>query len=100
MNHDYSKIPVMEAQSPKARLPIESMAISHFKATCLAVLERVRRTGQPLLVTKRGKPVAQILPPPSPEAARESRFGCMKAKIEFLGDIVEPLPEEDWEALR
>ena len=90
----------MEARSPNARPPIESMAISHFKATCLAVLERVRRSGQPLLVTKRGKPVAQILPPPPPEAAGESRFGCMKGKIEFLGDIVEPLPEEEWEALR
>ncbi len=44
--------------------------------------------------------IAQILPPPSPEAAAESRFGCMKGKIEFLGDIVEPLPEDDWEALR
>ncbi len=100
MSHDHSKIPAMEAHSAKTQLPIESMAISHFKATCLAVLERVRQTGQPLLVTKRGRPVAQILPPPSPESAGESRFGCMKGKIEFLGDIVEPLPEEDWEALR
>ncbi len=72
-------------------LQLESMAISHFKATCLAVLERVRRTGQPLLVTKRGKPIARILPPPPPAEARESRFGCMRDKIEFLGDIVEPL---------
>ncbi len=76
------------------------MAISQFKATCLAVLERVRQTGQPLLITKRGKPIARVMPPPPPERVRESRFGCMSAKIEFLGDIVEPLPAEDWEALR
>ncbi len=76
------------------------MAISQFKATCLAVLERVRQTGQPLLVTRRGKPIARIMPPPPPEQARDSRFGCMKHKIEFQGDIVGPLPDEDWEVLR
>lgn len=90
----------METRSSLAKTPIESMAISRFKATCLAVLERVRQTGQPLLVTKRGKPVAQILPPPAPEAAGESRYGCMQGKIEFLGDVLEPLPAEEWEALR
>jgi prevent-host-death family protein len=76
------------------------MAISEFKARCLALIERVRRTGQPLLITKRGVPVAQIVPPPLPEPARKSAFGCMKGTVEELGDIVEPLPEEDWEVLR
>ena len=76
------------------------MAISHFKATCLAVLERVRRTGQPVLVTKRGEPIARVLPPPPPAAAEESRFGCLRGRIEVVGDIVEPLPGDDWEALR
>lgn len=75
------------------------MAISVFKATCLAVLEKVRQTGQPILVTKRGEPVAQVLPPP-PAPATESRFGCMRDAIEIVGDIVQPLPKEDWEALR
>ena len=42
------------------------MAISKFKATCLATLERVRRTGRPLRVTRFGKPIADIVPP-SPE---------------------------------
>lgn len=79
---------------------MDSMAISHFKARCLAVLERVRKTGQPILVTRRGEPVAQVLPPPSPMAAEESRFGCMREEIEIVGDIVGPLPQEDWEALR
>ena len=79
---------------------MDTMAISHFKATCLAVLERVRKTGQPILVTKRGEPVAQVLPPPPPSPAAESRFGCMRGAIEIVGDIVHPLPEEDWEVLR
>jgi len=79
---------------------MDAIAISAFKATCLAVLERVRKTGQPILVTRRGKPVAQIQPPPSPEPKKESRFGCMRGTAEIVGDIVSPLPEQDWEALR
>ena len=76
------------------------MAISEFKARCLAIIERVRKTGQPLLITKRGVPVAQVLPPPLPEPAKTSAFGCMKGTVEELGDITEPLPEELWEVLR
>jgi len=42
---------------------MEEIAISKFKATCLAVLERVRLTNQPIRVTRFGKPIAEILPP-------------------------------------
>ena len=42
---------------------MEEIAISKFKATCLAVMERVRRTRQPVLVTRFGEPVAEIVPP-------------------------------------
>jgi prevent-host-death family protein len=42
-------------------LVVEEMAISKFKTTCLAVLERVRKTGEPILVTRFGYPVAQIV---------------------------------------
>ncbi|MFQ5737507.1 MAG: type II toxin-antitoxin system Phd/YefM family antitoxin [Acidobacteriota bacterium] len=75
------------------------MAISKFKATCLAVLERVRRTGQPLLVTRRGVPVAQVLPPPRAVPGKESAFACMEGTAEQISDILEPLPPDDWEAL-
>lgn len=79
---------------------MKSIAISKFKATCLAVLEQVRRTGEPLLVTRRGEPVAQILPPP-PERAPHTGFGAMKGTIEILGDIVGPTGDiDDWEAAR
>jgi prevent-host-death family protein len=40
---------------------METMAISQFKARCLAVLERVRKTGKPVLVTRFGKPIARIV---------------------------------------
>ncbi|HVL32749.1 MAG TPA: type II toxin-antitoxin system prevent-host-death family antitoxin [Actinomycetota bacterium] len=68
------------------------MSISEFKATCLAALERVRKTREPLLVTKRGKPIAQIVPPPVDETT--SWYGIMPG-VE-LEDIVEPLPREAW----
>lgn len=78
---------------------MEEIAISTFKVKCLALLERVRRTGEPLLVTRRGLPVAQVLPPPV-SAGGTSAFGSMRDRSAELADIVEPLPVEDWEALR
>jgi prevent-host-death family protein len=79
---------------------VDTIAISKFKATCLAALERVRRTGRPLLVTRRGTPVAQVIPPPPPAAGRGTGFGSMMQETDVLGDILTPLPEEDWEVLR
>ncbi len=79
---------------------METIAISRFKATCLSLLERVRNTGEPLLVNKRGIPIAQVLPPPRPETVKKSAFGCMRATTRQLGDIVAPVAEEDWEVLR
>jgi prevent-host-death family protein len=79
---------------------METIAISKFKATCLALLERVRRTGNPILVTRRGVPVAQVLPPPPAEPSGAGAYGCMAGTAEQLGDIVEPLPAQEWEALR
>ena len=75
-----------------------TVAVSKFKTTCLSLLERVRRTGEQILVAKRGVPIAQVLPVPPPEC-RESSFGCMSGTTEEVGDILEPLPFEDWEAL-
>ena len=49
---------------------MEEIAISKFKATCLAVLERVRKTGQPIRVTRFGQAVAEIMPPASAPSAR------------------------------
>lgn len=76
---------------------MEAMAISRFKATCLAVLERVRITGQPVLITRRGVPVARVVPPPAEVASRPG-FGCMAGTAEQTGDIVAPLGDAEWEA--
>jgi len=79
---------------------METIAISRFKATCLAVLERVRRTGEPVLVTRFGEPVAEVVPPPAPP--RPAKWlGSMKDRGEILGDIVSPATSEDeWDVLR
>ncbi|MEM7483107.1 MAG: type II toxin-antitoxin system prevent-host-death family antitoxin [Acidobacteriota bacterium] len=77
----------------------EKIAISKFKATCLSRLETVRRTGQPLLVTKHGVPIAQVLPPPAPEPPATG-FGCMRDTVEVLSDIVSPADPGEWDAAR
>jgi prevent-host-death family protein len=78
---------------------METIPVSKFKATCLARLERVRQTGRPLLITKRGVPIAQVLPPP-PGEAPVSGFGVMAGTVVEHGDLLAPLDETDWEALR
>lgn len=79
---------------------MEEVAISEFKAKCLALLERVRQTKKPLRITRFGKPVAEVVPP-SPEAGRNDWIGSMKNSMEILGDIVSPvIEEEDIEAMR
>ena len=76
------------------------MAISKFKATCLAVMERVRKTRKPILVTRFGKPVVQVMPPPPPHQAKRT-LGDMAGTMQIVGDIVSPaVEEEDWEALQ
>jgi prevent-host-death family protein len=76
---------------------MEEIAISKFKATCLAVLEEVRKTGKPILVTRFGHPVAEINPPGKPKQLIKLGGGIGTVKI--IGDIVGPIGDEsDWEA--
>ncbi|HEU4368843.1 MAG TPA: type II toxin-antitoxin system Phd/YefM family antitoxin [Methylomirabilota bacterium] len=78
---------------------MEQMAISKFKATCLATLERVRRTGRPLRVTRFGKPVADVVPP-SPGRRPRGWVGSLRGTLEIRGDILTPSSElVKWEGL-
>ncbi|MDO8518941.1 MAG: type II toxin-antitoxin system Phd/YefM family antitoxin [Deltaproteobacteria bacterium] len=77
---------------------METITISKFKSTCLMLLEKIKNTQEPLLVTKRGLPIALVTPPPTPEKEK-SAFGCMKNSIRIKGDIVSPLPQEEWKVL-
>lgn len=74
------------------------MPISKFKATCLAVLEEVRRTREPVRVTRRGEPMAEVVAPQP--AATNSWMGAWRGQIQILGDIVAPAADpRDWEAI-
>jgi prevent-host-death family protein len=62
-----------------------TMAAGTFKAECLAVLDRVAATGEPVVVTKRGRPVAEVVPvrtqPPRP----------LRGSVKTRGDLVSPV---------
>jgi prevent-host-death family protein len=76
------------------------VSISEFKAKCLALLEQVRRTRQPIRITRHGKPVAEVVPP-APPFDRAAWIGSMKDSMEIVGDIMSPANDEDeWEVLR
>jgi prevent-host-death family protein len=75
---------------------VDEMAVSKFKATCLAALDRVRRTGRPLRVTRFGKPLADVVPAEPPERA-PSWLGAMQGRGRIAGDITGPVePDEAW----
>ena len=80
--------------------PIEIITISKFKATCLAVLDNVKKTGQPVMITRRGKPIAVIDPPPLPEK-KKSWIGSFKNKGKITGEIITPVVDEsEWHVFK
>ena len=77
---------------------MEEIAISKFKATCLSVLEDVRKTGKTVLVTRFGEPVAEVVPS---SKKRKQWVGSLAETGQINGDIVSPASDEDdWHALR
>lgn len=71
-----------------------SIPAAVFKAECLRLMDEVARTGQPVVITKHGKPVAQLVPVP---AAPRSLFGYMRNTVTIKGDIVASTGES-WSA--
>jgi prevent-host-death family protein len=79
---------------------VQEVAISEFKAKCLALLEQVYKTKKPIRVTRFGKPVADVVPP-APAAEQADWLGSLADTMEIVGDIISPVIEDaDWEALR
>ena len=68
-----------------------------FKAKCLKLMDQVRESGREIVITKRGKPVAKLVPLEPKE--RPPLFGCMKGTFEITGDIVSPI-EVEWDATK
>jgi prevent-host-death family protein len=66
-----------------------------FKAKCLKLLDEVAEKRETLVITKHGKPVAQLVPMP----ARENIVGSMKGSVLWMGDIISPIDVE-WDAMK
>jgi prevent-host-death family protein len=68
---------------------------AQFKAKCLQIMDRVSRGKQPVVVTKRGKPIVRIVPVDNAEPS--SVFGCLAGDFQIVGDIEAPvLPSSTW----
>lgn len=80
----------------RAAAPSGSLPAAEFKAGCLRLLDDVARHGHSLVVTKRGRPVARVLPMPAPTAL----FGALAGSVRSSGDIVSPLADVRWDAER
>jgi prevent-host-death family protein len=77
---------------------MRTMPAGQFKARCLKVMDEVRSTREPVVITKKGRPVAKLVPA---DGQPDNVFGCMRGEVEVIGDIVSPaVPLEDWEILR
>jgi len=68
-----------------------------FKAKCLKLIDEVAEKRKPFVITKRGKPVARLVP--EPDAERKPLFGSMKGSVTILGDIISPIDVE-WDAMK
>ena len=72
---------------------MKQMRASVFKARCLTVMDDVQATGEPVIVTKRGKPVVKVVPVES----ENDLFGFMAGKFKIVGDIESPVvPLKQW----
>lgn len=77
---------------------MKTMAAGKFKAKCLGVMEQVRKTREPVVITKRGKPVAKLVPA---DKDADDIFGCLRGVFKIVGDVESPVvPPEDWEVNR
>lgn len=72
---------------------MKQMPAGVFKAQCLAIMDQVLKSGEPVVVTKRGKPVVKVVPA---ENQSDDIFGYMKGKFKIVGDVVGPVFAEDW----
>jgi prevent-host-death family protein len=81
---------------------MKTMPIGEFKAKCLGVMAEMNATGQPVLVTKRGKPFARVSLPEgqAPAEKPEDIFGCLRHMGTVTGDVVSSLfTDEEWESM-
>ena len=76
-----------------------TLLVSDFKARCLAVLERVHTDGETVLITRRGKPLAKVVPVTGAGSGRRP-LGALAGEATSKGDLVHAGFEGEWEALK
>ncbi len=72
------------------------VAAGKFKSQCLALMDEVERKRKEIIITKRGRPVAKLVPV---DIADNPLIGGMRGTVRFIGDIVSPIGEK-WNAER
>ena len=75
---------------------MKSMAAGLFKARCLAVMDEVQAKRETVVITKRGRPVAKLVPVGKD---RDEIYNLLRGKVTVTGDIVSPAIE-DWGSLK
>jgi prevent-host-death family protein len=70
---------------------------SEFKAKCLALMDEVARTGESVVITKKGEPLVELVPHKS--KAKKDAFGILKGELVITGDIMSPIDVE-WDAMK
>ncbi|MGA1796118.1 MAG: type II toxin-antitoxin system Phd/YefM family antitoxin [bacterium] len=74
---------------------METLSVSKFKAICLSVLEDVKMKKKRVLITKRGEPIAEIIP-----VNNQKEEIPLKDTVTFIGDILSPVADDEWEVTR
>lgn len=77
---------------------MKQMPAGEFKARCLRVMEEVKKYRTPVVITKKGRPVAKLVPA---DESTADIFGCMAGTAEIVGDVQAPVvPVRAWKAAR
>lgn len=74
---------------------METLSVSKFKATCLSVLEEVKRQKKRIVILKRGEPIAEVIP-----FNYKKKDIPLKDTVTFMGDIISPVAEDEWEVMK
>jgi prevent-host-death family protein len=76
------------------RIKLRKIEASELRKNCVAILREIERTGNHVIITRNGNPVAELVPH-NPDKLR----GLLKGRVEIIGDIISPIDVE-WEALK
>jgi len=74
---------------------MKTIAAAQFKAQCLTLMEKVRSTRETVVITKRGKPVAKLVPV---DDAKDDFIGRLEGIIRIVGDLESPIEPDAWES--